>query len=235
MEATPNLSAVHSHSKAVHSRSEEARREALTRAVSGQTMSNYPAIFQGFIAKGIPESEIRPRENVFTFNAWRALGRTVRTRRAWRQSAHVHRTRQQGNRQGHGRTQNDSPRPWTTTVFHVSQTEAIKGGWAMTTPTFDFPVRLSEKYRPRRIAEFVGLLTVRSELRVKFVARPYDCSFLFLRPAGGRKDRPRASDGRGDECGVSSHWLTEMHAGGIGRGVPHLRVRPTEGTDSISF
>src|SRR5713226_2329274 len=57
---------------------EQERAEALTRAVSGQTMSNYPAIFQGFIAKGIPESEIRPRENVFTFDAWKALGRYVR-------------------------------------------------------------------------------------------------------------------------------------------------------------
>lgn len=77
MEATPNLSAVHSPSKATHSSSEAIRQEALTRAISGQTMSNYPAIYQGFIAKGIPESEILPRENVFTFNAWRALGRYV--------------------------------------------------------------------------------------------------------------------------------------------------------------
>jgi antirestriction protein ArdC len=37
-----------------------------------------PAIFQGFAAKGIPEAEIKPRENVFTYQAWRALGRQVR-------------------------------------------------------------------------------------------------------------------------------------------------------------
>jgi hypothetical protein len=57
---------------------QERRSEALTRAVTGQTWSNYPAIFDGFIQKGIPESEIRPRENVFTYEAWRALGRQVR-------------------------------------------------------------------------------------------------------------------------------------------------------------
>jgi hypothetical protein len=39
---------------------------------------NYGAIFQGFMEKGIPESEILPRENVFTYHAWRALGRQVR-------------------------------------------------------------------------------------------------------------------------------------------------------------
>ena len=101
--------------------------EALTRAVSGQSFSNFPAIFAGFAAKGIPESEIRPRENVFTFDAWKALGRVVR-------------------RGEHGvkvvtfidcKSKETDPdtgerklirRPWTTTVFHVSQTEPLKGG-----------------------------------------------------------------------------------------------------------
>src|SRR5712692_5764868 len=78
MEATGNLAVRPSQHNSIHSSKADVRQEALTRAVSGQTMSNYPAIFHGFIAKGIPESEIRPRENVFTFNAWRALGRTVR-------------------------------------------------------------------------------------------------------------------------------------------------------------
>ena len=127
MEATANLSAGHSQSKTLHSSKEEVRQEALTRAVSGQSFSNFPAIFQGFAAKGIPESEVKPRENVFTFDAWRALGRTVR-------------------RGEHGvkvvtfidcqskETDVDTGerkifrRPWTTTVFHVSQTEPLKGG-----------------------------------------------------------------------------------------------------------
>jgi hypothetical protein len=49
--------------------------EALTRTTTGLSMSNYPTIYGGFTAKGIPESEIKPRENVFTYNAWRALAR----------------------------------------------------------------------------------------------------------------------------------------------------------------
>ena len=33
---------------------------------------------QGFLTKGIAEADIKPRENVFTFNAWKALGRSVK-------------------------------------------------------------------------------------------------------------------------------------------------------------
>lgn len=56
----------------------EMQAESLMRARSGQSAVNYPAIYSGFIAKGIPESEIKPRENIFTFNAWKALGRSVK-------------------------------------------------------------------------------------------------------------------------------------------------------------
>ena len=57
---------------------QEIQEEALGRALGGQSLSNWPAILAGFSAKGIPESDIRPRENVFTYHAWRALGRQVR-------------------------------------------------------------------------------------------------------------------------------------------------------------
>ena len=122
MEANATVSTGHPQGKNVRS-----TQEALTRAVSGQSLSNFPAIFQGFAAKGIPESEIKPRENVFTFDAWKALGRVVR-------------------RGEHGvkvvtfidcQSKESDPdtgerkifrRPWTTTVFHVSQTDVLKGG-----------------------------------------------------------------------------------------------------------
>ena len=54
------------------------RAESLHRAVTGTALTNYPAIFQGFADKGIAEDQIKPRENVFTFNAWKALGYSVR-------------------------------------------------------------------------------------------------------------------------------------------------------------
>jgi hypothetical protein len=122
MQAATTLATHHPQGKVL-----QQRQEALTRAVSGQSFSNFPAIFQGFAAKGIPESEIKPRENVFTYQAWKALGRQVR-------------------RGEHGvkvvtfidcqskETDSDTGerkvfrRPWTTTVFHVSQTDAISGG-----------------------------------------------------------------------------------------------------------
>lgn len=56
----------------------EIQHEALTRAVTGQSFSNFPAIIEGFLSKGIPEDQIKPRENVFSFQAWRALGRHVK-------------------------------------------------------------------------------------------------------------------------------------------------------------
>jgi hypothetical protein len=73
METKENLSTGHWQSNISQSRS-----ESLKRAVSRQSFSNFPAIFQGFAAKEIPESDIKPRENVFTFEAWKALGRVVR-------------------------------------------------------------------------------------------------------------------------------------------------------------
>ena len=52
--------------------------EALSRAVQSQAMTNLPTIYQEFMQRGIPEADIRPRENVFTFHAWKALGRSVK-------------------------------------------------------------------------------------------------------------------------------------------------------------
>jgi hypothetical protein len=127
MEATPNLSAVHSHSKAVHPSILEVRQEALTRAVSGQSFTNFHAIFQGFAAKGIPESEIKPRENVFTFNAWKALGRVVRRGEHGVKVTTFIECKGKETDSDTGERKSFR-RPWTTTVFHVSQTEAIKGG-----------------------------------------------------------------------------------------------------------
>jgi len=88
--------------------------DALHRARIGQTMTNYPAIFEGFLDKGIRIDEIRPRENIFTFNAWRALGRTVRRGETGVKILTWIETEKDGER---------TRRPKTTTVFHISQTE----------------------------------------------------------------------------------------------------------------
>jgi len=40
------------------------QQEALSRATSSQSLANYAAIIRGFMAKGLSESEIKPRETV---------------------------------------------------------------------------------------------------------------------------------------------------------------------------
>jgi hypothetical protein len=122
MAANANLSTVHPQGK-----ESQHRQEALTRAVSGQSLTNYPAIFQGFAAKGIPESEIKPRENVFTFDAWKALGRVVRRGEHGVKVVTFIESRSKETDADTGERK-VIRRPWTTTVFHVSQTEALKGG-----------------------------------------------------------------------------------------------------------
>jgi N-terminal domain of anti-restriction factor ArdC len=122
MEANANLSTHHSQGK-----ESQYRQEALTRAVSGQSLTNFPAIYQGFAAKGIPESEIKPRENVFTFDAWKALGRVVRRGEHGVKVVTFIDCRSKEIDQDTGERK-VIRRPWTTTVFHVSQTEALKGG-----------------------------------------------------------------------------------------------------------
>lgn len=57
---------------------EQSAQDALDRAQNGQSMMNYGPILEGFAAMGIPMDEISPRENVFTFWAWKAKGRSVK-------------------------------------------------------------------------------------------------------------------------------------------------------------
>lgn len=102
---------------------------ALERATTQASMANYPAIIAGFIAKGIPESEIKPRENVFTFKAWRALGRIVRK---GEHGVKIGTMIPVGDPEetvdpNTGEVLAEAPRtrPWTTTVFHISQTDPI--------------------------------------------------------------------------------------------------------------
>src|SRR5262250_588712 len=100
----------------------QTRLESLKRAVHGQSLTNFPAIFQGFAAKGIPESEIKPRENVFTFDAWKALGRYVRKGEHGVKVVTFIETLSKEVDTDTGERKLIR-RPSTTTVFHISQTE----------------------------------------------------------------------------------------------------------------
>src|SRR6266852_3136687 len=104
--------------------------EALDRAKSGQTLSNYPAIYSGFMAKGIDEADIRPRENVFTFQAWKALGRSVkRDEHGVKVVTFVLCESKQRDPSSGEETIATYRRPHTTTVFHISQTEECKADY----------------------------------------------------------------------------------------------------------
>ena len=52
-------------------------RRRLEPALANKSEANYPTILDGFVRKGIPAADIRPRENVFTYAAWRRKGRQV--------------------------------------------------------------------------------------------------------------------------------------------------------------
>jgi antirestriction protein ArdC len=97
--------------------------EALSNAVSRQSVMNYAGIFAGFMAKGIPEDAIKPRENVFTYNAWIALGRQVRKGEHGVKCVTFIPCSKTDKRTGE---KESFRRPWTTTVFHVTQTEPMK-------------------------------------------------------------------------------------------------------------
>lgn len=105
---------------------QEIQAEALKRATQGQSFANYQSIFDGFLAMGIPAAEILPRENVLTFEAWRALGRVVcKGQHGVKVVTWVPMTRKDettGNSEPIGR------RPKSTTVFHISQTKPIPEG-----------------------------------------------------------------------------------------------------------
>lgn len=112
---------------------EEIQQEALDRAVNGQSLGNWPAIFQGFMAKGIPESDIKPRENVLTYHAWRAVGRQVRrgehgVRVVTFVSCKGKEDRDDANDidgADKSKSTRGHRRPWSATVFHISQTDPI--------------------------------------------------------------------------------------------------------------
>lgn len=102
----------------------EANQQALSNARSNQSILNYPSIYSEFMARGIPESQIEPRVNVFTYKAWLALGRQVRKgEHGVRVVTFVPMTKTDK------LTGKESSfrRPWSTTVFHISQTDAVQG------------------------------------------------------------------------------------------------------------
>lgn len=123
------------------------RAEALDRARNGESVSNFAAIFAGMRAKGIAEHDIRPRDNVLTFNAWKALGRSVKKGEKGVQVFTF--VPVDGDEQGEGARTIAK----TTYVFHISQTETDaerEARRAAQTPAERAAAREAYRNRPRR-------------------------------------------------------------------------------------
>lgn len=103
---------------------ERIAQEALNNATMNQSLLNYGTIFEGFMEKGIPEADIKPRENVLTYHAWRALGRQVKK---GEHGVRVVTMIVVPDREQDDGTIVRGGRRWhSTTVFHVSQTKEIE-------------------------------------------------------------------------------------------------------------
>lgn len=95
--------------------------ESLARAKHGMSAANFAAIIYGFAARGIPADDIQPRENVFTYNAWKAQGRQVRRgEKGVAIQTWIPIPDKQNN---DGTTRRGGLRPRTAYVFHVTQTD----------------------------------------------------------------------------------------------------------------
>ncbi|MHC4621835.1 MAG: ArdC family protein [Planctomycetota bacterium] len=114
---------------------QEIQAEALARAQNpyGSTR-NFMDIINGFTGRGIPPDDVRPRENVFTYQAWKALGRQVRKGEhgvkvtTWIPMDITKREAEEARKaetEGRKPKRRSHCRPRTATVFHVSQTDPI--------------------------------------------------------------------------------------------------------------
>lgn len=98
------------------------QQQALSRAQSNLSFANYPAIIEGFLAMGIPLEEIKPRENVLSYAAWRALNRTVKKgEHGVKVTTWIDCERKEKQPDGSDKKV-PAKRCTSATVFHVSQT-----------------------------------------------------------------------------------------------------------------
>lgn len=106
----------------INGRAHDVAEQALMNAVGQSSTANYQAIVEGFSEIGVPVDEIIPRQNVFTFNAWRALGRVVRRGQHGVRVVTVIPCTKKDAATG---IEIAVKKVRNTTVFHISQTEAL--------------------------------------------------------------------------------------------------------------
>ena len=106
----------------------ERNEDALHRALTNESLSNYNTIINGFISRGISEDDIKPRENIFTYAAWKALGRQVKKgEHGIKICTFIPIDSKEKDKKTGEVVFKTSSRPRMTTVFHITQTDE-KGG-----------------------------------------------------------------------------------------------------------
>lgn len=119
----------------------EVQQQALQNALTSQSVANFQAIYEGVEAMGIASDDIKPRVNVFTFHAWKALGRSVKKGEHGVKIVTVIPCTKKDPETGDAVPVKKIK---TTTVFHISQTQALDGPpadeLADTPPTLSAPV-----------------------------------------------------------------------------------------------
>jgi antirestriction protein ArdC len=101
-----------------------AQKEALNRATTNASLANYPAIYEGFLARGLAFDDIRPRENVLSYNAFQAVGRQVRKGEKGVKIVTWIEGEKEDKKTGKSEKFKFSR---TVSVFHISQTDPIGG------------------------------------------------------------------------------------------------------------
>ena len=97
----------------------EIQQEALRRAQDNSSAHNEASVIEQFVDRGLDAQDVKPRENVLTYNAWRAKGRQVRRgEKGVRITTWIPITRSTPS----GKVK-DGVRPKTASVFHITQTD----------------------------------------------------------------------------------------------------------------
>ncbi|KKM77490.1 hypothetical protein LCGC14_1369630 [marine sediment metagenome] len=106
----------------------EREQEALGRARASLSLGNYRVIYLGFMDKGIAKDDIKPRDNVLTFHAWRALGRTVKKGEHGVSVVTFIPIKGKEKDKAGLEVEVERRRMKAATVFHISQTKELNGG-----------------------------------------------------------------------------------------------------------
>ena len=100
--------------------------EALDRIQQNPSEANYAAVIAGFAERGILAEDIIPKENVFTFNAWKAKGRRVKKGEHSLKILTWVPIKSKGTEAEEGKEGKEGKlRPSRCALFHISQTQAI--------------------------------------------------------------------------------------------------------------